>query len=130
MTSALANYATEADLIFTMFENDLLCVLVIRVLVIDTNVPVSILSPSGFSVKQRRPRLEWWDELDKDLARLEVSRDWRREALDRSRWKQLVKAALDLQELIREIFGASTRNAERRELEERSRTGVLEIKRK
>nr|CAD7571357.1 unnamed protein product [Timema californicum] len=38
-------------------------------------------------------RLWWWDELEKDLTQLGVAGDWRREALDRPRLRQLVKAA-------------------------------------
>nr|CAD7200954.1 unnamed protein product [Timema douglasi] len=45
------------------------------------------------------PRLWWWDELEKDLTQLGVAGDWRKEALDRPRWRQLVKAACDLQGL-------------------------------
>nr|CAD7575193.1 unnamed protein product [Timema californicum] len=42
-----------------------------------------------------RPKLR--NELEKDLTQLGVDRDWRREALDQPRWRQLIKTVCDLQ---------------------------------
>ncbi|KAJ8893588.1 hypothetical protein PR048_006188 [Dryococelus australis] len=45
-----------------------------------------------------RPRLRWWDKLEKDLKQLHVDEGWSK-ALDRSRWRQLFKATCGLQGL-------------------------------
>ena len=52
---------------------------------------LTLLRPEG-SRRADRPKLRWLDEVEEDLRTLGI-RDWRRRALDRDRWKEVLKAA-------------------------------------
>ena len=50
-----------------------------------------LLRPKG-SRRAGRPKLRWLDGLEEDLRTLGIS-GWRRRALDRDRWKEVLTAA-------------------------------------
>ena len=51
---------------------------------------LTLLRPEG-SRRAGRPKLRWLDGVEKDLRTLGV-RGWRRRALDRDRWKEVLTA--------------------------------------
>ena len=52
---------------------------------------LTLLRPEG-SRRAGRPKLRWFDGVEEDLRTL-GSRGWRRRALDRDRWKEVLTAA-------------------------------------
>ena len=58
---------------------------------------LTLLRPEG-SRRAGRPKLRWLDGVEKDLRALGI-RGWRRRALDRDRWKEVLTAARAQNEL-------------------------------
>ena len=52
---------------------------------------LTLLRPEG-SWRAGRPKLRWLDEVEEDPRTLGI-RGWRRRALDRDRWKEVLTAA-------------------------------------
>ena len=53
---------------------------------------LTLLRSEG-SRRAGRPKLRWLDGVEKDLRTLGIIRGWRRRALDRDRWIELLTAA-------------------------------------
>ena len=51
---------------------------------------LTLLRPEGSS-RASRPKLRWLDGVEEDLRTLGI-RSWRRRALDRDRWKEVLTA--------------------------------------
>ena len=51
---------------------------------------LTLLRPEG-SRRAGRPKLRWLDGVEEDLMNLSI-RGWRRSALDRDRWKEVLTA--------------------------------------
>ena len=58
---------------------------------------LTLLRPEG-SRRAGRPKLRWLDGVEKDLRNVGI-RDWRRRALDRDGWKEVLTAARAQNEL-------------------------------
>ena len=62
-----------------------------RMLEENTVKKFTLIRPEG-SRRAGRPKLRWLNGMEKDLSTLGI-RGWRRRALDRDRWKEVLTAA-------------------------------------